>query len=215
MMFDIHRPLTNKHGELDEEVAGEFEAELMQRFADSPEAKPILEGTGDLGWAGAVLEYGRIYEGVTVTTMGKRELSTVLLDVFPRKVSCEPSSAPEIVEELRAFWSFLRREFSLPNADECLAILDDEMARTMARELADPRNFGMAKSFVMTGMAAGFDMTTEEGMGAFTRAYNASLPAAALDPAPAPRRLRPPTQAERNKKKAQRKAQRASRRRSR
>ncbi|WP_437588996.1 hypothetical protein [Sorangium sp. So ce1000] len=215
MMFDIHRPLTNEHGELDEDVAGEFEAELMQRFADSPEATPILERTGDLGWAGSVLEYGRIYEGVTVTTMGKRELSRVLLDVFPRKVSCEPSSAPEIVEELRSFWSFVRREFGLLNADECLAILDEEMSRTMERELADPRNFGMAKSFMMGGMAAGFDMTTEEGMGAFMRAYNTSLPAAARGPAPAPGRLRPPTQAERNKKKAQRKAQRVSRRKSR
>jgi hypothetical protein len=33
MTFDIHRPLTNKHGELDEDVAGEFETELMERFA--------------------------------------------------------------------------------------------------------------------------------------------------------------------------------------
>jgi hypothetical protein len=64
-------------------------------------------------------------------------------------------------------------------------------------------------------MAAGFDMTTEEGMGAFMRAYNANLPAAPLGPAPVPHRPRPPTQAEKNKKKAQRKAQRASRRKSR
>ncbi len=146
--------------------------------------------------------------------MGKRDLSCVLLEVFPRKVSCEPSSAPEIVEELRAFWSFVRREFGLPNADECLAILDEEMSRILERELANPRNFGMAKSFVMSGMAAGFDMTTEEGMGAFTRVYNAILPAAALGWAPAAGRLRPLTQAEKNRKKAQRKAQRASRRKS-
>jgi len=212
MVFDIHRRLTNKHGEIDEAVAGEFEAELMERFAESPEASPIVERTGAVGWAGSVLEYGRIYEGVTVTTMGKWELSSVLLDVFPRKVSCEPSSAPGIVEELRAFWSFVRREFGLPNADECLAILDEEISRTMERELADPRNFGMAKSFVMGGMAAGFDMTTEEGIGAFMCTYNASQPAAARGPASAPGRLHPPTQAEKNKKKAQRKSQRQSRR---
>lgn len=215
MTFNIHRPLTDHHGELDEHVAEEFEADLMQRFADSPEATPILEPTGDLGWGGLVLEYGRIYEGVTVTTMDKRDLSRVLLDVFPRKVSCKPSLAPEIVEELRAFWSFVRRELGLPNADECLAILDEEMSRTMERELANPRNFGMAKSFVMGGMAAGFDMTTGEGMGAFTRLHNASLSAAALGWAPAPGGLRSPMQAEKNRKKAQRKAQRASRRKNR
>jgi hypothetical protein len=211
MMFDIHRPSTNKHGEIDEDVAGEFEAELMNRFAESPETERMDE----VGWAGSVLEYGRIYEGATVTTMGKRELSRVLLDVFPRKVSCEPSSAPEIVEELRAFWSFVRREFGLPNADECLSVLSEEMSRTLERKLADHRNWGMAKSLVMGGMAAGFDMTTEEGMGGFMRAYNASLPAAAPGPAPASGQLCPLTQAEKNKKKAQRKAQRASRRKSR
>jgi hypothetical protein len=209
--FDIHRRLTNEHGEIDEVAAEEFEAQLMERFAESPEAKPILERTGAVGWAGSVLEHGRRYEGVTLTTMGKRDLLSILLDVFPRKVSCEPSAAPEIVEEMRAFWLFLHREFGLPNAAECLAVLDDKMARTMERELADPRNFGMAKSLVMRGMAAGFDMTTEEGMGAFMLAYNASLPAAALGPAPSPVQLRLSTQAERNKKKAQRASRRKSR----
>jgi hypothetical protein len=215
MAFDIHRALTDELDEIDEEAAERFEAELMERFAESAEASPLLERTGSVDWAGLVLEYGRLYEGVTVTTMGKRELSSVLLGVFPRKVSCDPSSAPEIIEELRAFWSFLRRELGLPNAGECLALLTHETARTMERELADPRSFGMAKSFVMAGRAAGFDMTTEEGMGAFMYAYNASLPAAPLMPAPSPARLHLLTHAEKNKKKAQRKAQRASRRKSR
>ena len=215
MELDIHRSLTNKHGEIDEAAAEELEDELMERFADSPEAKPIIERTGDVGWAGHVLQYGRSYEGVTVTTMGQRELSRVLLDVFPRKVACEPSSASEIVEELRAFWSFLRREFGLRNADECLAVLDEKMASTLERELANPRNFGMAKSLVMGGMAVGFDMTKEEGIGAFMNAYNANLQTIRVGPAPAPRPLRPLTQSEKNKKKAQRRAQRESRRKSR
>ena len=215
MTFDIHRSLTDEHGEIDEDVAEELEAELMERFAESPEASPIIERTGDVGWAGTVLMYGRTYEGATVTTMGKRELARVLLDVFPRKVSCEPSAAPEIVEELRAFWSFVRRSFGLSNADECLMILDAQMVQTMKRELADPRNFGMAKSLMMGGTAAGFDMTTEEGTGAFMRAHNAGLPGAALGPSHDIGRMRPMTQAEKNKRKAQRKAQRASRRKSR
>lgn len=52
-------------------------------------------------------------------------------------------------------------------------------------------------------------------LGAFMRADNASLPVATLEPAPSSERPRPPTQAEKNKKKAQRRAQRASRRKSR
>jgi hypothetical protein len=204
MTFDIHRPLTREYGEIDEAAAEAFEAELLEGFDDSPEMKPILEGTDRVCWAGLLLEYARLYEGVTVTTMGKRALSGVLLELFPRNVSCEPSSAPEIVAELRAFWSFLRRELELPNADECLAVLDAEMTQTLERELANPKNYGMAKSFVMGGMAAGFDMTTEEGMNAFMLLQNATAPAIARGLAPASGPQRAPTQAEKNKKKAQR-----------
>jgi hypothetical protein len=212
MTLDIHRTLTDEHGEIDDEAAGELEDELMERFAASPEAQPIIERTGDVGWAGFVLTYGRDYEAVTVTTMRKGHLSRVLLDVFPRKVSCKPSAAPKIVEELRAFWLFLRREFSLANADECLAVLDDAMVRAMERQLANPRNFGMAKSFVMSGTAAGFDMRSAEGIAAFMHAHNASLPRASAGPALSPPRPRQLTQAEKNRKKAARKAERAGRR---
>jgi hypothetical protein len=41
--------------------------------------------------------------------------------------------------------------------------------------MGDPSNFGLAKSFVMLGQAFGFDMTTEEGIGEWTDAYNAAL----------------------------------------
>jgi hypothetical protein len=215
MTFDIQRSLTNKHGEIDEEAVMKFEAEIMERFAASPEAGPIIERAGSVGWASSVMEYGRSYEGVTVTTMTRRTLKIVLLDVFPRKVSCEPSAALEIVEELRAFFSFVRRAFGLTNADECLALLDGDMVKTMRRELANPENFGMAKSFVMAGMKAGFDMTRQEDMDAFMLAYNARLLAVGAGPALPPLRPRPPAQAAKNKKKVQRRAQRASRRKSR
>lgn len=215
MVLDIHRPLTDEYGDIDEAEAEDLEAELMDLFAESPEAQPIIEQLGDVGWADLILQYGRTYESVTVTTMGKRELSRVLLDIVPRKVSCEPSVAHEIIAELRAFWSFLGRELGLANADECLAVLDDDMARSVERELADPRNFGMAKSLVMSGMAAGFDMTTKEGLDAFMAHYKANLPMFRPNPAPAPAQPRPMTRAEKNKKKARRRAQRKSRQKSR
>jgi hypothetical protein len=45
--------------------------------------------------------------------------------------------------------------------------------------MQNPANFGMAKSFVMLGRARGFDMTTEEGLLAFTEAYTSDLSASA------------------------------------
>ena len=39
----------------------------------------------------------------------------------------------------------------------------------------DPSKFGMAKSFFTMGQNAGFDMTDEKGLAAFTNMWNASL----------------------------------------
>ncbi len=39
----------------------------------------------------------------------------------------------------------------------------------------DPAMFGMAKSIIMKGRDAGFDMSDEEEMGKFIELYNASM----------------------------------------
>ena len=41
--------------------------------------------------------------------------------------------------------------------------------------LQEPANFGMAKSFVLMGKEAGFDMESPEGMQAWVKAYNATV----------------------------------------
>ena len=47
--------------------------------------------------------------------------------------------------------------------------------------MQEPANFGMAKSFVLMGKQAGFDMESPEGMQAWVKAYNATV--APADPA--------------------------------
>ncbi len=42
--------------------------------------------------------------------------------------------------------------------------------------MQDPANFGLAKSFLTQGWASGFDMSTTEGVQAWTDTYNAGLP---------------------------------------
>jgi hypothetical protein len=41
--------------------------------------------------------------------------------------------------------------------------------------MQNPANFGLAKAFLTHGLASGFDMTTPEGMQAWTETYNAGL----------------------------------------
>jgi hypothetical protein len=83
---------------------------------------------------------------------------------------------------LRAFWSFVHRQYGLASAARILETLDETAPQRLHKELADPANYGMARSFFMMGSKAGFDMTTQTGLNEFMAAYNSTLPA--RQPAP-------------------------------
>lgn len=175
-MFDIHQPVFDSDGEFDEDRSYEYVEELMSEFAKSPEAQPIVEANGSVYWAATMMEYGISHLGQTPATMKPGDVDELLFELIPQKVSAEPERAGEIFTELRAFWAFVARQYGLANAEQILASMDDRAAKRFEKEFADPGNFGMAKSMVMSGMEAGFDMTTPEGCEAFRQAYNASLP---------------------------------------
>src|SRR5205085_10998309 len=92
-----------------------------------------------------------------------------------RKVSAQADEAPDVIRELQAFWQFLQREFHLANAAANLEVLDDKAVRRLKREMNDPANFGIAKSFIMMGQSQGFDMSTEEGINTWMNTYNAGI----------------------------------------
>src|SRR5437016_5429576 len=91
------------------------------------------------------------------------------------KLITERGDGAEIIQELRAFWRFLQRVYQLPQASQMLARLTPQAARRLERELQEPANFGMVKSFVLMGKEAGFDMESPEGMRAWIQAYNATV----------------------------------------
>ncbi|HEY7158720.1 MAG TPA: hypothetical protein VH575_32550 [Gemmataceae bacterium] len=175
-MFDIHQPIHDRDGEIDGERVESYIDGLMEEFVASAEAQPVFDQYGNGGWPALMMEYAINYPGVTPPEMSPADFNEVVFELFPRKVSTEPESAPSIVAELRAFWHFLQRQYGLANAKPILASLTDAAARRLERELANPANYGMAKSLFMRGIQAGFDMTTKEGIDAFTAAYNSSLP---------------------------------------
>ncbi len=147
----------------------------MNQFAASPEGQAIKERGTELGWAGAMIHYAISYLGVTPATMTPSDLETVVYDLFPRKVITERGDGTEIIQELGAFWHFVERVYQLPQARLMLARLTPQAARRLERELQEPTNFGMAKSFVLMGKEAGFDMESPEGMRAWVEAYNATV----------------------------------------
>jgi hypothetical protein len=175
MSFDIHEAVFDSQGTYLEEKAVRYEHALMEQFSASPEGQAIIQTGTELGWAGAMIHYAITYSGVTPPTMTTNDLEAVVFGLFPRKVITERGDAAEIIGELRAFWHFLERVYQLQQAKQMLAHLTPQAARRLERELQEPANFGMAKSFVLMGMQAGFDMEAPEGMQAWVQAYNATI----------------------------------------
>jgi hypothetical protein len=175
-MFDIHQSVFEKYsGELDEDRAEDYIDELMEAFGQSPEGQAVAEEDSRAGWAAMLMDYGFRYLGLSVAEMSASDVREVVFEIFPSKVSTDAESAGEVVAELKAFWSFLLRAYSLPNAAKILEIFSGDAEERLRQELSDSSNFGPAKSFFMMGQQAGFDMTTQEGCDEFVRAYNASL----------------------------------------
>ena len=176
-MFDLHASiLDSEYGEeLDGERLEEYIHELMAEFGESPEAEAFMtKFDTSLSWPATYMHYAAQYFCATPATVTPAETAEILFEIFPRKVSVEPDAAQEIVAELRAFWQFLKRTRSLEKADTILDLLTDEDADRLEAELADPENFGMAKSIFTAGANAGFDMTNEADVNRFMLEYNAA-----------------------------------------
>ena len=178
MAFDIHQSIFGRYGEPDEKKARKYQDELVKLFVESPEGKALeAKGIEAGGWADITIDFGINYLGITPAKMTPDKLREILFELFPRKLSTLPEAAPEIIEELQAFWLFLQREFGLGNAAAILKVLDNKAAPILEEELGNPAHFGIAKSMVMMGLERGFNMTSQEGMEEWMNTYNAELAA--------------------------------------
>jgi hypothetical protein len=172
-MFDINQKVFD--GEYDQIQVEEFIEGLDEAFGESPEGLAFDRQYPDTSYLNVFLSYFFNYCGDQVMKMTADDVEELLFDIFPRKVSTPPDSAPEIIAEIRAFFSFLNRAYCHPNAPSILATLTVQAEQRLTEKLGDPASFGMAKSFFALGMKSGYDMTTEEGMQAFTAAMNDGL----------------------------------------
>jgi hypothetical protein len=217
-MLDIHYRIYGEDGERDEDAYNAYVESIWRAFVQAPEGQQTLKADPRCGqWTDIFLRYYFDYIGSSAADITAQDIREVLFELFPQKVSVAPDKAPEIIRELRAFGAFLGREFGLPQAGAIQTFLDDGAILKLKNLLADPRNYGMAKSFFMTGQQTGFDMTTEEGCGAFQAVYNASLASRAAPAAPifgslAAEVQHTSTKALRKKRKAQRQARKKNRR---
>jgi hypothetical protein len=180
----------------------------VDRFEDWASARGL---DVDPSWADMMFRYSADYDATTYDDFDARHLRHALYEHFPRKVSCDASSAPEVLRSLRAFWEFAKNELHHGAADQCIAFLaEPDVEQRLRQELGNSQNFGMAKSFFMLGRKRGFDLSSQEGIDAWTRTYNEEQRSARRDPPSLPS-----DQAEKRRKKKLRKLKKAAQRRSR
>jgi hypothetical protein len=225
-MFDIHQKVCDEDDELDDKLVGKYIDGLMAAFAESPEAQPILEQAGDVGWAETFLDFYFREIDSDYANLSLSDFEEIVFELFPRKLSTEAENAGPIIAELATFFAFLHRQSGLKSAAKILASLSEQSVVRLEKELADPSNYGMAKTIFMDGMAAGYDMTTQKGTDAYMRDHGPVL----MDgPGPFPEEMAedddwddeppslpaPPTPSQRAKKRKDRKRQRQARKRNR
>lgn len=159
------------------EALSDYVAELVEEFLRSPEGKDYLKAHPEMedyvgSWIDNLLYFGYAYESVTLPHMTKNKVEAIVTGLFPNKVSLlNPDEADTTIPKLTAFWQFLKREYQHPNAVPILKFLK-QIEPQFKEMMNDPGRFGIAKSFFMAGTAAGFDMTTEEGLKAFQEHHN-------------------------------------------
>jgi hypothetical protein len=175
MSFNINQ-LNNLDYEKAESVLPDYLDGLVEQFAQSPEGKAHAQEYPEFGnWISRFIEMAYIHEGFTLPKMTRREVQIVMEHLLPRKITLtEPADAANTIPELVAFWNFLGREYHLRQAAAIAAYLTSIEGK-FTDWMFDPAKGGMAKNFLMSGMKAGFDMTTQEGINAFQLAYNQQL----------------------------------------
>lgn len=175
-------------GEAKPEAEQAYYEKAFDLFSKSQEAEAVVEQFGSLGWLQSLLSFGLDYRGEIVDGFTVASVEEFVFEYVPRKVSADPERAASIVFELTMFWEYLDRVFELPATKSIVEWLKtDGIAARLEAEMSDPANFGMAKSMFMSGINAGYDLTSEAGIAEFIGAYNQSLrPEAVAEPVPEP-----------------------------
>lgn len=183
MTFDLHHPIFDRDGYFLEDEINAYQEELMEQFATSPEGQVVLMGNA-AHWADMFMDMVLRQLGMQLSYIDTHEMRMILYEVIPAHVVVEIEDAAAIIEELKAFFEFLKREFSLKNADVCLKALHQKnILKRFTQELNNPNNYGPSKTIAMQMLDAGVDITDQTQVAAFIDDYNAKM-AEAMKPAP-------------------------------
>ncbi|MGD1897652.1 MAG: hypothetical protein ACFB16_11955 [Phormidesmis sp.] len=175
MSFNI-RQLDNLSYDDVEPLLESYIVELINLFAVSEIGQAHIENYPDGGnWIGTFIEMAYLYGEMTLPKMTKRSAQEVMEYILPRKLTLlDPEDTEDAIPELVAFWNFLKAEYKLRSAGaiaKYLLSIEDKFTQWMF----DPAKGGIAKSFILQGTEAGYDMSNQADVEAFQAEYNQQL----------------------------------------
>ncbi|ASJ72827.1 hypothetical protein [Granulosicoccus antarcticus] len=141
--------------EMDWELHDALSTELQDKYQASPEAKAIDVAASV---STLIMSFSFNYLDCTVATLRPVDLEQILYEIIPQKVMMPASEAINMIDDARAFFSFLKRAYQSEHADRCLSILTDDAATRMAAAMKNPNLFGMGKSALSEGTGFPFDL---------------------------------------------------------
>lgn len=162
------------HGEIDEQAAAKYLDNAMEAFRDSDEGQRLQSKGHSIDCLYNFLDLGLNDLRVTVDLMTVTNAQEILLGCFPRKLSMDANNCTSVIDELCAFWHFVDRVHQLESA-KAIGTEIHAMLAEFRQEMSNTDNFGMAKSLVMSAMAEGFDLTSQEDIQKFINQYNSRL----------------------------------------
>ena len=179
MSFNIHQlDRIDSCDEKADKALEKFQNEILEKFYRSLNEEAITDMDHEIGfWSAQLINYGFNYIGVTLPNMAVSDIEEIVTELFPKKITIDtPEEANITIPELKLFWQFLKREFNLKNSDLILKYLSD-IEPNYNKIMNDPSRFGMAKSFVMSGKSAGFNMKNDSDFYKYALLHNANIAA--------------------------------------
>lgn len=91
-----------------------------------------------------------------VTKLHAEAFRRFLFELTPKYAIVNPVETAALVKELRAFLEYLKRQFSLRCADECLAVLDHRIVPNLRKALSDRSKWSTEKRETMGALPPSF-----------------------------------------------------------
>jgi len=119
------------------------------------------------------LDYTYRYFQIAPKEWDTNYISEICLDIIPRKVSSDGDFFENFGDILTSFLQFFQEYKGI--ATEELWKYVQEIKEEIPKRASDPRNWGMAKSFMMQAEEEGYDPSDQDSLNEFMHSYNSRL----------------------------------------